>query len=164
MPLRSQLESQPETLSDFDLAAEQKFWEGTELGVQGHRGSAIYLLGYAAEMWLKRACFRFDGASLLDRVQPRLVPARIWLARRGVAINHESYHSLTFWMTYLRERRAAARKKLANALDGELVHRVRRLYAVWWVEMRYRPDQASLHDLHRAYDETSWLRRHAAVL
>ena len=55
MSLRIRLEAAPETVQDFELASEQKYWEGIELMTAGHRAAGIYLAGYAVEMWLKAA-------------------------------------------------------------------------------------------------------------
>jgi hypothetical protein len=158
MQLRARLSQSPETISDFVVAAEQKFWEGLELVTSERVGAGIYLLGYAAEMWLKAAAFRFDGASPADFVQPRLVPARIWLSLQPESIPHESFHSVIFWLRYLLARRRVARRMLPATIRGELEHRVRRIYGIWWVEMRYRGDQALDHEGERVYRDVAWLR------
>ncbi|HWL94516.1 MAG TPA: hypothetical protein VNT79_13405 [Phycisphaerae bacterium] len=62
MPLRYRILSTPETVQDLVLASDQKYWEGIELLLAGRRGAGIYLLGFAAEMILKAAVFRIDGA------------------------------------------------------------------------------------------------------
>jgi hypothetical protein len=63
MRLRQRLSLRPETISDFAVAAEQKYREGISVAKAGHPGAAIYFFGYTAEMLLKAACFRVDGAS-----------------------------------------------------------------------------------------------------
>jgi hypothetical protein len=157
MQLRFRLAAAPETISDFAAAAAQKFHEGIELGMAGRGGAAIYLMGYSAEMLLKVACFRFDGATPADLVAPRLAPAKNWLQARLPALPHEGYHSLMFWSTYLTERRADAVRPLDATLTGELVHHTRRLYQSWWIEMRYRPDQSLPTEVERAYRDVCWL-------
>jgi hypothetical protein len=164
MQLRQRLSLRPETLSDFANASEQKFWEGIEVAAAGHPGAGIYLMGYSAEMMLKVAAFRFDGAALTDFVAPRLAPAKTWLAGHPWSVHHESYHSLLFWMTYLRARRVSRGRAFDRRLDGQLVHHVRRLYLVWWVEMRYRPDQATPQEVNRVLNDVAWLRDHFVLL
>ena len=96
MPLRQRLEAVPETVQEFDLAAAQKYREGTALIAAGYNGAGVYLLGYSAEMLLKNAYFRYTGASWADRIQPRLGLA---LAAGRILIPlvpHEAYHSLRF--------------------------------------------------------------------
>ncbi len=164
MQLRQRLALYPETLSDFGVAAEEKYWEGIELAAAGHNAAGIYLLGFTAEMLLKIACFRNDGALVTSPVSPLLVPARTWLNATPMSVPHESYHSLWFWMTYLQARRIHQRRPLARNLDGELVHHVRRLYQVWWIEMRYRPDQATAHEVNRVVTDVTWLRENFLFL
>jgi hypothetical protein len=53
MTLRAQLTAAPETLSDLEWAAEQRFLEGAQLLGAGRFSGAVYLFGVAAEMWLK---------------------------------------------------------------------------------------------------------------
>jgi hypothetical protein len=158
MPLRYRLESQSETVQDFELAAEQRYWAGVELIVSGYPGSGVYLIGYTGEMLLKNACFRLDGVHPADLVAPLLGPARTWMRIRCPTIPHESYHSLLFWMWCLREKRRTQGRALSGPLDWALVRRVRRLYQIWWVEMRYRPDQVRPAEAQRAYDDVTWLR------
>ena len=76
----------------------------------------------------------------------------------------ESYHSLVFWMYYLRGRRREVGRALPPDLDVQLVQRVRRLYAVWIVEMRYRPDFADETDVTVTYDSVTWLRENRSRL
>ena len=80
MPLRSLLEPTPETVNDLVLAAEERYWDAYELAVQGRAFAAIYVAGFTAEMLLKVAGFRFDGAAPGDAIQPRLGPARTYPA------------------------------------------------------------------------------------
>lgn len=164
MQLRERLALYPETLSDFSVAAEEKYWEGIELAVNGHYGAGIYLLGFSAEMLLKIACFRNDGALITSAVSPLLVPARIWLSSTAASVPHEGYHSLWFWMAYLRARRIDQRRPMDRNLDGRLSHHVRRLYQVWWIEMRYRPDQATAQEANRVVNDVTWLRDNFSIL
>src|SRR5437867_10424866 len=60
--LRRQLKATPETVDEFDLAAEERYWDGCQLVTGGHELAGIYLLGYVAELILKHACFRTDRA------------------------------------------------------------------------------------------------------
>ena len=44
------------------------------------------------------------------------------------------------------------------------MHHMRRLYAVWWVEMRYHPPVATAVDWERAHRESAWLRENYKAL
>ena len=91
MPLRSLLEPALETVNDLVLAAEERYWDAYELAVQGRAFAAIYVAGFTAEMLLKVAGFRFDGAAPGDAIQPRLGPAKTYGAVRFPAIEPVGY-------------------------------------------------------------------------
>ncbi len=158
MPLRQRLEAVPETIQEFDLAAAQKYQEGTALITGGYNGAGIYLLGYSAEMLLKSAYFRYTGARPTDLTQPRL-GAALNAGRRYVPlISHEAYHSLRFWSLLLREVRRHENRPLPSAVDAPFVSRTRRLYQNWWIGMRYHQEQATLLEARSVYSDVTWLR------
>ena len=74
MPFRHRIENRLETVQDFERASAEKLREGAVLLSAGALGGGIYLLGYAAEMVLKNACFLFDGAGRVDQVKSRMGP------------------------------------------------------------------------------------------
>ena len=160
MTLRRRLEAVPETIQEFDFASVQKYREGISLIAAGHSGGGIYLLGYSAEMLLKNAYFRYTGASIADRVQPRLAPAlaagRLYLP----AVSHESYHSLRFWALLLREVRCRQRRPLPTLVDASFTARTRRLHQTAWIGMRYRQDQATAQEAQNVQSDVAWLHQH----
>ncbi len=122
MPLRQRLETVPETVQEFDLAAREKYREGEVLLASGHRGAGVYLLGYSAEMLLKSAYFRFVKSQIgLRKVTSTITgPMLRNAAREGIRLHirydPESYHSLLFWGLLL----SAIRKDQADPLPGEI--------------------------------------------
>lgn len=168
MALRSRLSALPETVQEFDLAATEKYLEGQRLIVAGDAGAGIYLLGYAAEMLLKNAYFRFTGASLADEVGLRLAPARA--AGRGSnglipSISDESYHSLRFWAMLLQAMRSQqGRSWMDMEFTLEFERCSERLYNNWWVEMRYRRNLAVPKEALQVLSDVSWLRTHQTTL
>src|SRR2546422_480061 len=108
MPLRWRLQQQPETLNEFERAAEGRYWEGLELMACGRGFGGVYLMGYAAEMWLKYAFFRFRGVGLAQPIAGFLGPISHGQAPNLPNVPRESLHSLWFWTMFLRgERRRA---------------------------------------------------------
>jgi hypothetical protein len=160
MPLRARLQPE-ETLQDFELAWPQRYFEGLELMIQGDTAAGIYLMGYAAEMLLKRAYFLLTGAAPTDLVGPRLGPARARAAALGVAVGHESYHSLLFWGLLLIEERRALGQPLPVDLEVGLLACTGRLYQNSWVELRYRPDSADPAEAEEVREAVDWLREAA---
>lgn len=162
--LRLILASAIESLQELELAAGDRYWEGVELLAAGRFGGGIYVLGYVAEIYLKLACFRLERVRPTDPVGPFFGPARTWMNLRCAGVDRESYHSLLFWLTYLRDKRRFQGRALTGPLDWELVRRARRLYRRWWVEMRYRRDRAQPIDGQIVYDDVTWFRDHYLLL
>lgn len=159
MVLRKRLELVAETLQETELAAEQRLREGEALWRAGRFGAAVYLFGYAAEMLLKNAYFRYRGSPTTLPIDfAMLGTAKAQAQALGVSAGPESYHSLRFWAALIRAERARTNRPLPNVVDQPFVQRSRRLYQNWWVAMRYRTDHASARDVQTAFDDVSWLR------
>ncbi len=160
MPLREQILSSPETLSDLAWAAQQRFREAETLLSASHFSGAVYLFGLATEMWLKIACFRSRGAGSATRVDGQLGPARLWMSENvAPPIPRESYHSLEFWAEYLIRWRQQHRVALSSDLTGQLRHHIcRRLFFDWKIDMRYHAIPMSERDAWRVYNDAHWMR------
>lgn len=164
MPLRHRITAVPESVQDLVIASEEKYWEGIELLADGRPGAGIYLLGYTVEMILKCACFLTDGARPGDLVAPRLGPIRYWARQQLPLVPCESYHSLWFWILVLRRKRDLARRPFAEPVARSIMQRVRRVYGIWVVSMRYKPDQALQREAETVYDDVTWIRERRAQL
>jgi len=158
MPLRRRIRNAPETIQDLALASEERYWDGVELLVSNRVGSGVYLLGYVAEMILKRAFFQLDGADPFDLVGPRLGPVRTWARSRGITTPHEGFHSLTFWLRVLRTKRAERFSYLPHPIDARLVQGIHRCHGIWLVDMRYQPSRLLPSEVRSIYDDVTWLR------
>jgi hypothetical protein len=156
--LRWRIDTTSETVADFDLAAEARYWDGCQLLTQGHGLGGIYVLGYTAEMILKHACLRADRARPADPAAGFFGPIRVWMQVRYPLVQRESYHSLLFWASYLRGKRRENGNPLSDAIDWELVRRVRRLYSTWSVDLRYRDWTIQAAEAAAVYDDVTWLR------
>jgi hypothetical protein len=158
MPLRHRIRANPETVQDLVLASDEKYWEGIELLTVGKQGAGIYLLGYAAEMILKNACFLTDAARPGDLVGPRLGPIQKWANRHLPNIPYESYHSLRFWLCVLQEKRRLLGRPLPYLFNAKISQRIHRVYGLWIVDMRYKPDDALQREAEAVYNDVTWLR------
>ena len=165
------------TVQEFDFAISEKLLEGQRLLVAGNANGGVYLLGYAAEMLLKTAYFRFTGAGLGDEVGPRLAPARrAGKGQRGDGITpdipglvpdipDEFYHSLRFWAMLLQAQRAEQGQSWADIeFTLEFERCTERLYNNWWVEMRYRRSLAKPEEALQVLSDVGWLRTHQTTL
>jgi hypothetical protein len=148
----------------------EKYAEGQRLIATGDFSAGIYLLGYAAEMLLKNAYFRFTGASLLDEVEPRLSPAKTaGRDKNGNGlipnISCESYHSLRFWAMLLQAKRIQQGRPWPDSrFTLEFERCTESLHNNWWVEMRYRRSVAKPEESLQILSDVGWLRTHQTVL
>jgi hypothetical protein len=58
----------------------------------------------------------------------------------------------------LRRKRGRLGRKLAAGVDASLVQRVRRVYGIWVVDMRYKPDEALQREAEAVLDDVTWIR------
>ena len=165
MDTRQRILAAQETLSDLEFAAEDRFVDAETLMRGGRTDGAVYLLGLAAEMWLKVACSRVAGFGPAGYVTALLGPAQQWMKVHAPAIPRESYHSLMFWSEYLILLRKIEKVPLPANLAGELRHHVEsRLFRDWKIDLRYRPFALSERQARRAYHDVSWLRLNHSLL
>jgi hypothetical protein len=158
MTLREQIILSPETLSDLEWAARERFHEGEELLFSRRFSGAIYLLGLASEMWLKLSCFRFQGHTPNVEVMGLLGSAYQWMKIKAPHIDKESFHSLQFWAEYLILLRAEKGYPLPRRLIGQLRHHIsNRLHNDWKIDMRYRIIALAENDALRVYNDVLWL-------
>jgi len=160
MPLRHRIKTNPETLQDLELASEQAYWAGIELLVSGYSASGIYLLGFVAEMLLKRACFLIDGARISDGIFAMLRSTRTWGRQHIPTIPFENFHNLDFWLNVLIIKRRNQNRPLPLQLEVALSLHVKNLYENWIVDMRYKPEWPLSEEEQSVYDAITWIRAH----
>lgn len=149
-----------ETLQDYELARQERLWDGMSLWVSARSHGGIYMLGYHAEMSLKLAYFRWQGlhiATVIDRA--RLDTAKAKGRLLGVTTPILGFHSLQFWRDLLKAERAAASKPLDPQLAADLHVHVDAIQTRWAVEMRYRAPASSAADLEMVAAAVDWLDR-----
>ena len=161
MTLRLRLQPLPETIQEFELAAEERYWTGLELMTRGEGAAGIYLLGYVAEMLLKNSYF------LLDKLTTPTFPIGTQLGQAKLALStfipgrsFKNYHDLIFWVDLLVEKRRQEARPLPTTVEVELMQHTRRLADNWFVELRYRAAQATAFEVNSVYEDVTWIRSH----
>jgi hypothetical protein len=160
--VRHAIRNSEDTLQDYELAAEERYWDACELLVNGRAWGGLYLLGYTVEMLLKAACFRVDRLRPNDPVS--LGTIRPWHKKYFPTVDLDGFHSLRFWCLLLRRKRRMRGVAFASEFDDTLVRRTRRLHSAWCVEMRYRSGVLSPALVSDLLDDASWVRLHRAQL
>lgn len=159
MPIRSQVQSTPETVEGFEKAAEGMYEDGFNL-MASASGNGVYLMGYVAEMLLKSAYFRFVGLSSTAAItKAELNQAHADAVALGVVAGHEQFHGLEFWAELLLKTRQQAASPLDGALEVGLGQHSRSLAQNWLVNMRYHSHQGiQAQDLEAVLDDVVWIK------
>lgn len=162
MSLVARLKPLVETVLEMEAAAEDRYQDGQKLVLDTYYHSGIYLLGYAAEIWLKTAICRADPAmTLTDTVGSRIGPARYrWQETFGGRL--PSGHDLLFLSLSLEDARERAGKSPLNTISPILSRLFNTSISLiddnWFVEMRYRHQDASSAEAQQTLDGVEWLR------
>jgi hypothetical protein len=148
-----------ELLQDVELAAAERLGDARRLLLHGNSTGAAYLAGYVAEMHLKQAVFRFDGARPNDRVVARLNPARRWAQRAIPAYRFSSFHDVLFWALVLRQKRRDRGRPLPEPLEQNLIRLATRLSRTWSVNLRYREREVTPEAARIVCEDVAWFAR-----
>ncbi len=165
MPLRATISASPETLTDILLAADDRYQEAEELLLSQRYDGCVYLLGYAAEMWLKAACLRLRGHGPLVQVMSALPTLKKWMKTISPTVPFADYHDLSFFSECLARLRAQQGRPLPVALETELRGRIATgLYDEWMVDMRYRRSALTAADAWSALLNAWWMKTNLVQL
>lgn len=152
-----------DSIKKFELSAQHKYQAGLTLIANGDAATGIEQLGYAAEMLLKSAYFRFMKTRIgLVRITSVVTGQMLRnAAREGVRLNirydPESYHSLLFWALLLAAMRKDQAQSLPAEMEKEMLARMRDLHHLWMIEHRYQNKNYRSTDVARMYVHVTWL-------
>ena len=162
MAMRLRLQPVAETVQEFELAAEEKYWVAMDLITRGDGATGIYLMGYVAEMLLKNSYFLLDS----NTAPTFPVGSQLALAKNAAKnvflpqYPFTNYHDLVFWAALLAEKRRQEGRPLPPNMEMALTQHVRRLADNWFVELRYRSAQAEASEINEVYEDVTWIRSH----
>ncbi len=166
MPVRLPDRCGPDCIAGFRAAAMQRCADAVALASNGRRTAAIYLWGYAVEMWLKAAyftAFRYRGDQPITATDLRAV---IELAPSvGVAWAGRNLHHLPSWARMLIETRQEFGLEYPTRLfSADLIRNTNRVYLIWRETLRYHPNVAYDHEVGAVRRCVDWFRDHADSL
>lgn len=152
-----------DSIKKFELSAQHKYQAGLLLIEAGDETTGIEQLGYAAEMLLKSAYFRFVRPAIgLSRITSLITGSMLRAAaREGIRLHirydPESYHSLLFWALLLVAVRKDYSQPLPIETEREMLTRIRELHRLWMIEHRYQNKSYGAADVLRMYVNVTWL-------
>lgn len=154
-----------DSIQEYEQARSDRLWDGMALWSTSRWPGAVYMLGYAAEIALKCACFRFAGIPIMQPIGSAELRTAYMQARHlGVTTPNESGHSVRFWRDWLVEHRRAVGRPLSPALEDSLNSAVDAIYDRWWIEMRYKQARSSPVDLEILAAAVDWIERNYVTL
>lgn len=161
MALRQRLLPVLETIQEFELASEERYWAGLELMTRGDALTGVYILGYVAEMLLKNSYFLLSLATRPTfPVGSQLAQAKLAMSILVPTYKFRSNHDLTYWAIVLTEKRRTESRPFPLDLETALMTHVQRLSENWFVELRYRTGQALPLEIAEVYESVTWIRTH----
>lgn len=155
----------PDTVTRLRRAGHQRFESAELLRIQRRRLAAVYLYGYAAEMWLSAAYFRSAGFRPNEPIerdtrQRRMAQARQLRLPSGAALMSGDPHPLVGWAQFLRWQRSAS-AALADVTAERLnaaVNRAVEIYRYWRPELWYKVVQVTEGQLAAVRRAAIWLK------
>ncbi|GIK15399.1 MAG: hypothetical protein BroJett003_03630 [Planctomycetota bacterium] len=123
-----------ECISGFEQAREDRVLDALTCALDQRNFAACYLFGYAVEMMLKCAYFRFAGVEPYADIGPHRAQARRQQARL-----RQTEHDLRAWAEALVEERNNRGRALDPGLAGAFLHHVLTIADHWSEVLRYHP-------------------------
>ena len=161
LSFRARIDTNPETLAEFEQAWEQRYAEGLRLiEVESTRTGGVYLLGYVAEMILKVAYFRFIGAASDSLVKNLLAEPIFINATNNLGMDSEAKHSILFWTELLIVTRGQRTRRLPRHLADELRISASTLHFNWKVDIRYHSLLVTVPEQLEVKEAVDWFRKH----
>ncbi|MBK8255828.1 MAG: hypothetical protein IPK82_24575 [Polyangiaceae bacterium] len=152
-------------IQEYEQARSERLWDGMSLWATNRDPGAVYVLGYAAEIAVKCAYFRFSGFTIVQPIgHAELNTAQARAHVLHVTAPREGFHSIRFWGDLLIEHRRAAARPLPAATEASLKVAVDAVYDRWWIEMRYKRAYSSRTDLEQLAAAVDWIDNHYVAL
>ena len=155
-----------DSIQGYEDARADRMWDGVALWSLDRDHGACYLMGFAAEMALKSAYFRYQGHPIVQPIGRAELDTATSLSNvLGVTAGREGFHSVLFWVDLLLATRSARSQPLKRAAESLLRSNVQTVYDIWWIDMRYKSAAAtSRHELERLAAATSWIDKNYVAL
>jgi hypothetical protein len=145
------------SISTLEAAAPWRMAEAATLEKSGRRGAAVYLFGYAVEIWLTAACYRICGYSVGSLIDQR-IRSRLVAEARNLRLMSSEPHDFAGWVRYLILIRKQTSAGYGRSFAVELETRVSDLYENWKPRMRYKAVTPSAAELNQVRDAALWMQ------
>jgi len=145
----------------MQLAAKDRCRDAEELFLRQRFDGCVYLLGFAAEMWLKIVCMTLNplGSKFDDDVMTAMKKLKQSMRQRTPAVKCKDFHDLEFFVRCIEELRLRKGDPLPPPRQTELRSRmIQGIYEEWIVDMRYRRSNLTEVDAQSALENVWWIQ------
>lgn len=153
MGLKARL-SGGECISSFEQAHRDRILDGLTCALEDRSFAACYLFGYAVEMLLKSAYFRFLG---IDPAEDIGLHRKLARRRQPRLQRLQNEHDLIAWAEALVEVRHGWGRPLNPALAGALLQRIAAVADHWTEILRYYPSVPAEAEAREIYGNVDWM-------
>lgn len=160
--------SENDTIEEMEFAWQDRYWDSLTCALEERGFAAGYLMGYAIEMLLKSAYFRFQGVAADDDLRPHLRRERghpHFAPKASTRKNRASgLHDIAAWADHLIAERARAGRALDALLAGRLLYEMGWVADNWSELLRYRRSIPVGEEIDRLLAVADWLTANHPVL
>lgn len=155
-----------DSIDEMEAAREDRYWDSLTCALNDREFAACYLMGYAIEILVKTAFFRFDGIHAGADLRPSLRVARRhprFTQPTGLStIQAHGIHNVRAWGDLLIDarQRAGPARAMDPILAGKLVYELRWVENNWSETLRYRRSIPAAEEIARLLSIADWLRTH----
>jgi len=142
-----------DSVREMEAAGIDRYWDGLACALEGRYFGACYLLGYAIEMTLKVAYFKFSRVSESDDLRHELRRALDMARTRGIT----NLHDLKFWAEALVRTRDDQCRPMDPVVAGALIGYVSDAAQHWKEVLRYRRSIPAMDECHDLLHVADWI-------
>ena len=163
MPISLLHRLRPDSIDEFDAAADERFRDAVRLADADRRTAAIYLFGYAVEMLLKAGSLRLVGYADVDPVTTAALRQYIGVDNNSIArslgmAGTKNLHDLTSWAELVVAYRSAHGPKYSDvAFADALRTHVKTIHRFWSESLRYHRNIAYNYEVEQVRSASQWV-------
>jgi len=156
----------PDSIREFNAAADERFRDAVRLADADRRTASIYFFGYAVEMLVKVAFLRVAGHA--EHTPITTADLRNYVGDKHGSVAHslglpgaKNLHDIFAWVELLIAYRSATGQKYYHPEFSDLLRtHVITIHTLWSENLRYHRNIAYNFELNGVRTACEWIREH----
>lgn len=153
-----------DTWAELEEAAAERYWDAIALAMEERLTGAMYMLGYAFEMLVKCAYYRFIGLGPTDNVAPVLRGMKDKARLHGFSWRGNLHNSESVISLLVLERRVSGHPMDTGVSATAMGYAVSLARFEWSETLRYKRVAASELEMTNVLESVDWLQTNYAAL